>query len=155
MGAALAYSFKVEICTAEGSTDFVGAFGAFSGIRLSADVVRSRGGSRAGGVSPPHIGLAKFDNVTLSGGIISAQSAIDWLNAAMAFKFDADINKVAAASRNVIVTAMDSTGKETARWTLINAVPVSYRLGEFNAKKSAVAAETLELAIEGFERQLL
>ena len=89
-------------------------------------------------------GLPKYGLLTVKWGLTDSMEIYNW--------FKSGINGN-AETRNVSVVAMDSQGKDIARWNLIEAFPVRYKAPDFNAKGNDVALETLEISYEGFTRE--
>lgn len=89
-------------------------------------------------------GLPKYGTLTVKWGLTNSMEIYNW--------FKSGINGN-AETRNVSVVAMDSEGKDIARWNLIEAFPVKYKAPDFNAKGNDVALETVEISYEGFTRE--
>ena len=56
------------------------------------------------------------------------------------------------APRTLSIVLLDEKGEAQVRWKARGARPVRYALSGLNAMQPAVVMETIELAVEGFER---
>lgn len=56
------------------------------------------------------------------------------------------------APRNISVALLDGRGRPQVRWNFSKAQPVRYTVSALNALEPAVVLETMELAVESFER---
>lgn len=90
-------------------------------------------------------GLHKFGNVTLKRGMTASLEIFQW------HKLILD-GATGNARRNVAVIIADESGADQARFTIRDAWPAKYAVGELNGKGNEVLIETLELANEGIER---
>ena len=57
-----------------------------------------------------------------------------------------------SAPKTLSVVLLDDRGEAQVRWKLRAARPVRYAVSPLNAVQPAVVMETIELAVEGFER---
>lgn len=109
----------------------------------SIEVVEYREGAEAVNNVHKLPGLAKYGNLVLKRGIANSPSALalwDWFST-----FLAGTGK----ARQMSVTLLDSSRNPVMKWSFTNAWPVKYESPVLNGKTSAVAIETLELAVEG------
>jgi phage tail-like protein len=90
-------------------------------------------------------GLTRYGNVILKRGITSSLELYQWHRQVV----DGQIGN---ARRNVVITLMDETRSDVARFLLHNAWPTKYEVGTLDASGNDVAIESLELTHEGLER---
>ena len=62
---------------------------------------------------------------------------------------------IPGVDRNVQVTLLDATAQPVAAWSFRNAFPVVHRLTALDASSSAVVVETLELAFDTMDLEVL
>jgi phage tail-like protein len=111
----------------------------------SIEVVEYREGAEAANNVHKLPGLVKYGNLVLKRGIGPANSPStlalwDWFST-----FLAGTGK----TRQISVTLLDSGRNPVMKWSFTNAWPVKYESPVLNGRTSAVAIETLELAVEG------
>jgi phage tail-like protein len=101
------------------------------------------------GTDPAHVrkldGLTKYGNITLKWGVTDSQDLYNWHKAIVA-------GQISKNRKMVVISVMDETGTEKARFTVAEAWPMKYQLGGLNGKGNEVFLETLELVNEGIER---
>jgi phage tail-like protein len=88
-------------------------------------------------------GLVRYGNVVLKRGIANSSSSLaiwDWFSTFVAG---------AGTPRLMSVTLLDSERNPVIKWSFANAWPVKYGSPVLSGKTSALAIETLELAVEG------
>ena len=93
-------------------------------------------------------GRNKYPNLVLRHGITRMSPAI-W-----AWR-EATIHRKTPPMLNVSVIKVDETGEEVCRWNFRNCWPVKWQGPDLKAGSSELAFETLELAHEGFEFDLM
>ena len=91
------------------------------------------------------IGHAEFADVTLKRGITDDISFWQWLSEIFNGK-NAPVNR-----RNVNILVFNQAGEIMQSWTLIGAIPISWKSSALQADGNAVAIEELTLAIEGLK----
>ena len=133
------FCFKVQL-------DFVGGSGgelffkSVSGLRFETEVVPVR----AGGVNDTTFqlpGATKWSNIVLKQGFTGSSSLLGW-------RQDWIQGKMTRIKTGQIIQ-LDTALKEKATWTFFNAWPCKWEIAEFDASKSELAIETLELAHDG------
>lgn len=90
-------------------------------------------------------GLVKYGNLVLKRGISTTGTPLalfSWFSA-----FAQGTGSPAA----ITVTLLDRARNPLFKWSFSNCWPVRYELPALNAKNSAVAIETLEIAVEGMQ----
>jgi len=142
------FRFLVEV---EGAgTTVVAAFTQFSGVKMQVDVVQARSGAEHRGVQDNVPALTKFEQVTLTKGVIGDNEFLDWILSAAPGATEAPTGK--NKYRTINIVALDEKGKRGITWSLINALPVAYELAPMDGSQSAVLSETMVFAITGFKR---
>jgi len=130
--AAPSFVFRVEIAGAD-----VGFFRSVSGLGVENEVVEFReGGSDVIHKLP---GAKKFPNIVLKRGFTGSTGLFNWVNS---FK-----NTGSRIDGTIIMLSTSLT--EVVRWQFHNGFPTKWEGPEFDASKSEVAIETLEIAHEG------
>lgn len=109
---------------------------------VSMEVVEYREGAEAVNNVHKLPGLAKYGNLVLRRGLANSANTMalwNWFTTCLAGT---------GKARLVSVTLLDSSRNPVIRWSFTNAWPVKYESPVLNGKTSAVAIETLELAVE-------
>jgi phage tail-like protein len=91
-----------------------------------------------------YLGQSEFADVTLKRGITDHPGFWNWINAVF------DENK-ATPRRNVNILVFNQGGETMMSWTLIGAIPISWKTPTLQADGNAVAIEELTLAYEGLQ----
>ncbi len=126
----------------------VAFFKSVSGLKAEIETIPVReGGQNA--TTFQLVGATKWSNIVLKRGFTKdsgAKGMMNWCNSW--------IGQAGARSKGVI-TLLNTALQEEAEWTFHNGIPVKWDVGEFDASKSELAIETLEIAHEGITfRQL-
>jgi phage tail-like protein len=87
------------------------------------------------------LGHAEFDDITLKRGMSDDSTFWDWVLKTLT-------NPV-ANRRNVNILMFNQAGETMQAWTLIGAIPISWKAPSFQAEGKSVAIEELTLAYEG------
>ncbi len=117
-------------------------FKSVSGIRYETEVVPVReGGVNNSTFQLP--GATKWSNIVLKQGFTGSSALMNWREAWMTCQPE---NMIRA---NGTITQLNTARKPMAMWSFFNAWPCKWELSEFDASKSELAIETLELAIDG------
>lgn len=116
------------------------SFQEVSGLNSEASPIEYRSGDRAGFRPTRMPGLGKLSNVTLKRGILTGDTARDWINRVR-------LNQTARAT--VVVSLLDEAGRPTMVWTLTRALPAKVTGVDLNATSNDVAIDTLEISHEG------
>lgn len=133
------FCFKVQLDFVVGS----GAelfFKSVSGIRFETEVVPVR----AGGVNDTTFqlpGATKWSNIVLKQGFSGSSALLSWRQEWLQGK----MTRIKTGK----ITQLNTALKDTASWTFYNAWPCKWEIAEFDASKSELAIETLELAHDG------
>jgi phage tail-like protein len=134
------YNFRVEIDGIDRA-----AFQQVSGFDSTIDVVEHREGGDATMRKLP--GMTKYSNITLKWGITDDRELYDWHRRIVNGAARREIER-----KNGSIVLFDRGGAEVARWNFFRAWPTKWDGPDFDAEKSDVAIESLELAHEGVER---
>ena len=89
-------------------------------------------------------GRSSYSNVTLKWGVTDSNSLWEWYQNVIRGKIE---------RKNVSIVLYTDDQQEARRWNLREAYPVKWSGPAFNADKTGVSIETLELAHHGFEVQ--
>jgi phage tail-like protein len=87
------------------------------------------------------VGGTKWSNVTLKQGFTKDSKLLDWR--------DEWLIPTQGTRQKVTITLLDTALKPQKTWNLHRAFPVKWEISEFDAQKSELAIETIELAHEG------
>lgn len=88
------------------------------------------------------LGQAEFSDITLKRGITNDLGFWDWIN---------QVLSGSSKRRNINILVFNQAGETMQSWTLIGAVPVSWKAPGLKADSSEVAIEELVLAYEGMK----
>ncbi|AMW31390.1 phage tail protein [Arthrospira platensis] len=89
------------------------------------------------------IGHAEFDDITLKRGMTNSTIFWNWMITTMSNPI---YNR-----RNINILMFNQAGEIMQAWTLIGAIPISWKAPGFQAEGSSVAIEELTLAYEGLQ----
>lgn len=89
------------------------------------------------------LGHAEFTDVTLKRGMTDDLTFWEWINSVL--------SKIPKSRRNVNILLFNQAGETMMCWTLIGAVPISWKAPGFQADGNSVAIEELTLAYEGLQ----
>lgn len=142
------FRFLVEV-EAEGKK-IVAAFSQFSGVKMNLESVDVRVGSDYRGVMDSVPTLTRFDNITLTKGVIGDNEFLDWILAAMPDITAAPTGK--QISRTLNIVAINDENKRAVTWVLADAAPIAYELSPMDSAQSAVLSESITFCIGGFTR---
>ncbi len=101
------------------------------------------------GTDPAHSrklsGMNSFGNVSLKRGLTDSTELYAWYE---------QVQKAGAegARRNISLVLLDDKGNDRARWDIVDAWPLKYESGGFNASGNEVMIETIEIVHEGVQR---
>lgn len=120
-------------------------FKSVSGIRYETEVVPVReGGANDTTFQLP--GATKWSNLIFKQGFTGSSGLLAWREDWMS----CDPGRMTRIPSGTI-TQLNTARKEMASWTFFNAWPAKWEIAEFDASKSELAIETLELAIDGIQ----
>ncbi|HUJ58090.1 MAG TPA: phage tail protein [Kofleriaceae bacterium] len=116
-------------------------FKSVSGLKYETEVVPVReGGANDTTFQLP--GATKWANLVLKQGFTSSSILLDWREKWIAGQF---------SRQSGTITQLDTALNAKASWDFKNGWPCKWEISEFDASKSELAIETLELAIEGLK----
>ena len=119
------------------------SFQEVSGIDVSVDTFEHKEGGENRFVHrlPDKI---TYDNLTLKRGLLVGSELIGWFKDSVElFRFD---------PRNVMVTLLNQDHEPLESWFFIQAYPVKWTIGNFDAQQNEVVIETIELSFQYFKR---
>lgn len=124
----------------------VGAFRECTGLGSENEVVESKASGPKGEFIIRKIpGRMKWNNITLKRGITDSMDMWKWRKLVEKGEID-------QARKNGSIVMFNTSGKEMARWDVVNAWPSKLNGPTANATNNEVAIEELELTHEGYER---
>ena len=86
---------------------------------------------------------AKYPNLVLKRGLIADSKLIDWCKAAVeSFDFE---------PTDLIIKLLNQENQPLITWNVVNAYPVKWSVGDFNAEESRIVIETIELSYSYFK----
>jgi len=136
------FNFLVEIEDLGGAgASVVGGFAQVSGLSSTSDVIEYHSGAEPAAVKIP--GRTRFGNIVLCKGVTNSNELYDWRRKIEAG--DADL-------RSGSIVLLDAAMKERARWNFYGGWPARYEGPLLDAEDSAIAVETLEIAVDRLER---
>ena len=115
-------------------------FKSVSGIRFETEVVPVR----AGGVNNTTFqlpGATKWSNLVFKQGFTGSSALLEWRQEWL----QGTMTRIPTGT----ITQLDTARNKRAMWTFHNAWPAKWEIAEFDASKSELAMETLELAHDG------
>jgi phage tail-like protein len=117
-------------------------FKSVGGLRMETEVVPVReGGTNDTTFQLP--GATKWSNIVLKQGFTAASSLVKWRQEWMR----GTMNRIKTGK----IIQLDTARNPKCSWTFYNAWPAKWEISEFDASKSELAIETLELAHDGIE----
>lgn len=136
------FCFKVVVSKLGGEAFFK----SIGGLRYETETVPVReGGQNA--TTYQLVGATKWSNIVLKRGFTKDSGLISWREQWLA--------RTGARVEEGIITQLDTALKPQAQWTFYQGFPVKWEIGEFDASKSELAIETLEIAHEGISYKAL
>lgn len=98
------------------------------------------------------VGQGKWSNIVLTRGFTHATGGSALLSFREAWMYPGQGGRAAARSRtDGTISQLDSTFTKVVSWKFHRAWPVKWSLSDYDATKSELAIETLELAHDGIE----
>ncbi len=128
-----AFNFLVQIDGID-----VAGFSEASGLESTVDVIEYRNGSDTTVRKLP--GLTKYTNLVLERGLTASRDLWNWHKAILDGQMD---------RRPVTISLLNEAREEVHRFTFRSAWPCRWSGPHFDAGRSAVAIETLEICHEG------
>ena len=137
-----AYCFKVDFKLGNGTASAF--FRSVSGLRYESEVIDIR----AGGVKDTTfhvVGATKWSNLVLKRGFTGTSELLDWRQ-----RWLSPIKQGEKRDRiNGSIIQLDGSLKPMGTWQFMQAMPVKWEVSDFDASKSEVSIETLEIAHHG------
>jgi len=115
-------------------------FKSVSGLRSETEVVPVRVGGE-NGTTRQLVGATKFSNIVLKQGFTGSSAMLKWREEWM--------NPGPKTRLSGTIIQLNTALVEVARWTFTRGWPCKWEISEFDASKSELAIETLEIAHEG------
>ena len=117
-------------------------FKSVSGIRMETEVVPVReGGANDTTFQLP--GATKWSNLVFKQGFTGSSGLLQWRQAWI----QGNMQRIETGK----IIQLNTARKQMASWTFFNAWPCKWEIAEFDASKSELAIETMELAIDGIK----
>ncbi|MGI5883658.1 MAG: phage tail protein [Candidatus Spyradocola sp.] len=140
------FRFKVEV-----DGIFSAAFARVYGIGMRVETAPYRLGTDASTSTTDIPGLTSYDHVTLERGVVGDYDMLDWI-----LSVCSDGNRPTGVNmrRQVTLTILRPDGTDGPRWFLGDALPVSYRMGDFDGRSDEVLMESLELSCGSISREI-
>ncbi len=86
---------------------------------------------------------AKYPNLILKRGLLANSKLIDWCKKAVeGFDFK---------PTDVVIKLLNEENEPLLTWNVVNAYPVKWTVGDFNAEESQIVIETIELSYSYFK----
>jgi phage tail-like protein len=115
-------------------------FKSVSGLKFEMETIPQREGGQ-NYTTYQLIGATKWSNIVLKRGFTKDSKLIGWRQEWL--------GKPGTRIEAGTITLLDTAMQPKAEWTFYQAFPVKWEISEFDASKSELAIETLELAHEG------
>lgn len=116
-------------------------FKSVSGLKFETESIPVREGG-ANDTTFMLVGATKWSPIVLKNGFTAGSDLLkwrkEWLRGTM--------NR-----RNGVITQLNTAGKEMAQWEFVRGWPTKWEMAEFDASKSELAIETLEITHEGIK----
>jgi phage tail-like protein len=130
------FCFKVEI---PGIDAF---FKSVSGIKFETEAIPVREGG-ANDTTFMLVGATKWSPLVLKNGFTGSSAMLNWRQQ---WLIPGQMKRVSG-----VITQLDTALQPKAKWKFTNGWPTKWEIGEFDASKSELAIETLEITHEGIE----
>jgi phage tail-like protein len=138
------FCFKVELITKSGEPG-AAFFKSVSGLKYETEVLPLREGG-ANNTTFQLVGSTKWSNIVLKQGFTASSDLLTWREEWLTGKMVRHTGKI--IQMNTALTA-------TASWTFFDGWPCKWEIGEFDASKSELAIETLEIAHNGLSYEAI
>ena len=133
------FCFKVELNIGGGEAA-VAFFKSVSGIRYETEIVPVRVGGE-NDTTRQLVGATKWSNLVLKQGFTASSALLKWRQQWL----QGTMTRIVQGT----ITQLDTAMNDAATWTFFRGWPAKWEIGEFDASKSELAIETLEIAHEG------
>lgn len=119
-----------------------------SGLGIKQDTYKFReGGNNFTEIKLP--GQFSFEPIVLTKGIADDKAIWNWIYACTQIETNYVIKNL--YKRNLSISLLDKEKKEVRRWDVFGAIPVEYKVENFNAEESNILIESLTIEHHGFE----
>jgi len=135
------FCFKVELNLAGGSGGEA-FFKSVGGLRYETEVIPVREGG-ANDTTFQLVGSTKWSNIVLKQGFTGSSDLLAWREQWLA----GSMSRIATGK----IIQLDTALNPKATWTFVRGWPQKWEVSEFDASKSELAIETLEIAHEGIK----
>jgi len=129
------FCFKIQI---EGIEAF---FKSVSGLKFETESIPVREGG-ANDTTFMLVGATKWSPIVLKNGFTAGSDLLKWRNQWMGGTMH---------RRNGVITQLNTAGKDMAKWEFVRGWPTKWEMSEFDASKSELSIETLEITHEGLK----
>ena len=137
------FCFKVTLDSIAGPDRAEMYFKSVSGLKYESEVVEYKeGGYNVG--ARRFVGPAKWSNLVLKKGFTGTQSLLEWRRLWLE---DSTSGRLTRATGTI--TQLKSNFEAVCSWKFLNGWPCKWELSDYDASKSELAIETLEIAHEG------
>ena len=116
-----------------------------SGLDVETEVVEYRDGSSPEYAKIKMPGMQKFSNITLKRGTFHSDNEY--------FKWWNTVKLNTIERRDITISLLNEEHEPLMTWNVVHAYPLKWSVSEFNAEKSLIAIETIELAYNYFNIQ--
>ena len=135
------FCFHVQINIAGSGVAF---FKSVGGLKYETEIIPVREGG-ANNTTFQLVGATKWNNLVFKQGYTGDSALLKWREEWM--MGGGSPGKMNRASGTI--TQLDGNLKERAKWSWVRGWPAKWEISEFDASKSEIAIETLEIAHEG------
>jgi phage tail-like protein len=129
------FCFSIEL---PGVTAF---FKSVSGLKFETEAIPVREGG-ANDTTFMLVGATKWSPIVLKNGFTGGSDLLRWRNEWLGGNM---------TRRNGIITQFNTARQEMAKWEFVRGWPTKWEMAEFDASKSELAIETLEITHEGIK----
>ena len=129
------FCFKIQI---EGVQAF---FKSVSGLKFETESIPVREGG-ANDTTFMLVGSTKWSPIVLKNGFTAGSDLLKWRYQWMS----GTMNR-----RNGVITQLNTAGQDMAKWEFVRGWPTKWEMSEFDASKSELSIETLEITHEGLK----
>lgn len=134
------FCFKVELNIGGGGAAAAAFFKSVSGLRYETEIVPVREGG-ANDTTFQLVGATKWSNIVLKQGFTGSSDLLKWREEWL----KGTMRRIPTGK----IIQLDSALNAKATWTFHRGWPCKWEIAEFDASKSELAIETLEIAHEG------
>lgn len=134
------HKFLVEI---DGIT--TASFDFVEGLESRVNVIEYRSGNSLGG--PVKLaGLPEYSNIILGASVDKTGELWNWYKQVLSGQ---------SARKNMVIVILDNSNNQLVRYTIRNAWPCAWHGPELHALENETARDVIEIAHEGFQREVL